>query len=62
MKIIATSTLARFIAAFVIYAVVDVLWNVSPMAVGMYEASGSGRDEFGKPPDTWGPIEAVSVW
>ena len=65
MNIIATSTLARFIAAFVIYAVVDVLWNVSPMALGMYEAlheaSGSLRDEFGKQPDTWGGIEAVSL-
>ena len=65
MKIIATSTLARFIAAFVIYAVVDILWNVSPMALGMYEAlheaSGSTRDEFGKQPDTWGAIEAVSL-
>jgi len=65
LNIIATSTLARFVAAFVIYAVVDILWNVSPMALGMYEAlheaSNSARDEFGKQPDTWGAIEAVSL-
>lgn len=35
----------RFIAAFIIYAVIDIAWNFSPIAVGMYarfhEASGS---------------------
>lgn len=35
----------RFIAAFIIYAVIDIVWNFSPIAVGMYarfhEASGS---------------------
>ena len=35
----------RFIAAFIIYAVIDIAWNLSPIAVGMYarfhEASGS---------------------
>ena len=65
MNIIATSTLARFVAAFVIYTVIDVGWNLSPMAVGMYdalhEASGSNRDSFGKPPDTWGGMEIVSL-
>jgi len=35
----------RFIAAFIIYAVIDIAWNFSPIAVSMYarfhEASGS---------------------
>lgn len=35
----------RFIAAFIIYAVIDIAWNFSPIAMGMYarfhEASGS---------------------
>ena len=35
----------RFIAAFIIYAVIDIAWNFSPIAVGMYarfhESSGS---------------------
>ena len=25
-----------FIAAFLVYTIIDVGWNVSPMAVGMY--------------------------
>ena len=37
----------RFIAAFLVYAIVDIAWNVSPIAVGMYErlheASGKRR-------------------
>ena len=28
----------RFIAAFIVYAVVDVGWNLSPIAVNMYES------------------------
>ena len=59
--------LIRFIAAFLVYAIVDVVWNVSPIAVAMYErlheASGSDvlRDTFGKQPDTWGGMEFLSL-
>ena len=57
----------RFIAAFIIYAVVDIAWNVSPIARGMYEslyeASGNSAllDSFGKSPETWGVAEAMSL-
>ena len=59
--------LIRFIAAFLVYAIVDIVWNVSPIAVAMYErlheASGSDvlRDTFGKQPDTWGGMEFLSL-
>ena len=55
----------RFIAAFLVYAVIDVAWNVSPIALGMYErlheASGSDviLDAYRK--DAWGWIEVPSV-
>ena len=57
----------RFIAAFLVYAIVDIAWNVSPIAVGMYErlheASGSDmlRDVYGKQPDTWGGVEFLAL-
>lgn len=57
----------RFIAAFLVYAVVDVVWNVSPIAVGMYErlheASGSDAifDAYGKQMDTWGGVEILAL-
>ena len=57
----------RFVAAFVVYAVIDVAWNVSPIAVGMYErlheASGSDLllDEFGRQPETWGGAQALAL-
>ena len=57
----------RFIAAFLVYAVVDIVWNVSPIAVGMYErlheASGSDAlfDAYGKQMDTWGGIEILAL-
>ena len=57
----------RLIAAFVVYAVIDVAWNVSPIALGMYERlyEASGNDElfdsFGKQPDTWGGPEIIAV-
>ena len=50
----------RFLAAFVVYTVIDVGWNVSPIAMGMYEslyeASGNDAllDQFGRMMDTWG--------
>ncbi len=56
----------RFIAAFIVYAVVDVGWNLSPIAVNMYESlyEASGNDEmfdsFGKQPDTWGGGELLA--
>ena len=28
----------RFLAAFVVYTVIDVGWNASPIAMGMYES------------------------
>ena len=57
----------RFIAAFIVYAVVDVVWNISPIAVNMYEnlyeASGNDKlfDSFGKQPDTWGGGEILAA-
>ena len=57
--------LIRFIAAFVVYAVVDVVWNLLPPVMGMYttlhEAAGSPREMIGKPPDTWGGAEILSL-
>ena len=50
----------RFIAAFLVYTIIDVGWNLSPIALSMYdnlhESSGSQeiRDMFGKAPETWG--------
>jgi uncharacterized membrane protein len=57
----------RFIAAFVVYTVIDVGWNLSPIATSMYErfyeASGNNAlfDSFGKQPDTWGGNEISSL-
>ena len=57
----------RLIAAFLVYAVVDVAWNVSPIALNMYESfyEASGNDEmfdsFGKQPDTWGGGEILAA-
>ena len=57
----------RFIAAFLVYTIIDVGWNLSPIALGMYEnlheASGSDAllDAFGKQPTTWGGMEIVSL-
>ena len=36
----------RFLAAFVVYTVIDVGWNASPIAMGMYESlyEASGND------------------
>ena len=57
----------RYIAAFVVYAVVDIIWNVSPIAVGMYEslheASGSDAilDQFGRQMDSWGGPQFLAL-
>ncbi len=57
----------RFIAAFVVYTVIDVGWNLSPIAQGMYErlyeASGNDAmfDRFGKEPETWGGGEILAL-
>ena len=57
----------RFIAAFLVYAIIDIGWNVSPVAQNMYqslyEASGNDAllDSFGKQIDTWGGVEALSL-
>lgn len=57
----------RFIAAFLVYAIIDVAWNVSPIATGMYEnlheSSGSKEilDTFGKQMDTWGGGEILAL-
>ncbi len=57
----------RFIAAFLVYAVVDIVWNVSPIAVGMYEAlyEASGHDalldQFGRQIETWGPLQGLAL-
>ena len=57
----------RFLAAFVVYAVIDIGWNVSPIATGMYErlydASGNDvlLDEFGRQPETWGAAQGLAL-
>lgn len=57
----------RFLAAFVVYTVIDVGWNISPIAVGMYErlydASGNDMllDQFGREPETWGVEQALAL-
>ena len=54
------SSLARFLAAFHVYAVADLAWVLSPPAVALHARlhERSGNDwSFGKPPDTWGGIE-----
>ena len=57
----------RFIAAFLVYTVIDVGWNLSPIARNMYEslyeASGNNTlfDSFGKQMDTWGGGEILSL-
>ena len=57
----------RFLAAFLVYTIIDVGWNISPIARGMYERlyEASGNDEmfdaFGRPMDTWGGVEMLSL-
>ena len=57
----------RFIAAFLVYTIIDVGWNLSPIAQNMYnslyEASGNDAllDRFGKSPDTWGGAEILAL-
>ena len=57
----------RFIAAFLVYAVVDIAWNVSPIARNMYEslyeASGNDAlfDAFGKQQSAWGGTEILAL-
>ena len=57
----------RFIAAFLVYAIIDIGWNVSPIARAMYEnlyeASGNDAlfDAFGKQMDTWGGVELLAL-
>lgn len=57
--------LVRFIAAFVVYAVIDVAWNVTPIALGMYArihaAAESPLEEIGKHPTTWGATEGLAI-
>ncbi|MCE2494770.1 MAG: DUF2177 family protein [Alphaproteobacteria bacterium] len=57
----------RFLAAFVVYTVIDVGWNVSPIAMGMYEslyeASGNDAllDQFGRKMDSWGVEQILAL-
>ncbi len=55
----------RFAAAFLVYGIVDIVWNLLPPVMSMYarlhESTGSPREMFGKPPDTWGGSEVISV-
>ncbi len=57
----------RFIAAFLTYTIIDVGWNLSPIARGMYEslyeASGNDvlLDRFGRQMDTWGGAEILAL-
>ena len=52
----------RFIAAFLVYAIVDIVWHLFPFVTAMYvnlrETSGLGSDwSFGKEMNTWGGLE-----
>ena len=55
----------RFIAAFLVYTIIDVGWNISPIAVGMYErfheSSGSNViiDQFAR--DALGAAQGLAV-
>ena len=57
----------RFLAAFVVYTAIDIGWNVSPIARGMYErlydASGNDvlLDEFGREMGAWGGAELLAL-
>ncbi len=57
----------RFLAAFLVYTIIDVGWNLSPIARNMYESlyEASGNDElfdaFGKQMDAWGGGEMLSL-
>ena len=54
----------RFLFATIVYTVIDVGWNLSPVARNMYarfhEASGNDWS-FGKPMETWGVVELVGL-
>ena len=64
---LSNARLIRFISAFVVYTVIDVAWNLSPMARNMYESlyESSGNKElfdlYGKQPDTWGGPEVLAL-
>lgn len=57
----------RFIAAFLVYTIIDVGWNISPIARGMYEslyeASGNDAlfDAYGRQMDMWGVTELLAL-
>lgn len=57
----------RFIAAFLVYTIIDVGWNISPIARGMYEslyeASGNDAlfDAYGRQMDMWGGTELLAL-
>ena len=57
----------RYIAAFLVYTIIDVGWNLSPIARAMYEnlyeASGNDKlfDAYGKEMTTWGGGEMLSL-
>lgn len=58
--------LIRFLFAFVVYAVIDIGWNVSPPARNMYaslhEASGNPMPwSYGKEMAAWGGMEVIAV-
>ena len=57
----------RYVAAFFVYAVIDIGWNISPIARGMYEnlyeASGNDalHDAFGRQMDEWGVAQLLAL-
>ena len=57
----------RLIAAFLVYTIIDVGWNITPLARGMYErlheSAGTDRvfDLFGKEMDTWAAPEFLAL-
>lgn len=56
----------RFVAAFLVYGIIDIVWHLFPFVTAMYvslrDASGLGNDwSFGKSMDTWGGIEFLAL-
>ena len=61
-----TGLIIRIIAAILLYAIIDIIWNILPPVMGMYAslhaASGSPINEIAKMPQTdWGMPDLLGV-
>ncbi len=58
---------ARFFAAFLVYAIIDIIWNILPPVLAMYEnfyeSTGHDvlRDQFGRPVDEWSGLVLLAA-